>query len=147
MRRSSEKVHIFTYGSLMIPAVMHSVTGHGFASVSASLKDYGRYRVKGQPYPGIVPEKGTLIEGVLYLDVDSDSVKRLDDFEGEWYVRTPVTIRTSGGFLLRAQTYVFKKEHRHLLSSEGWDVKTFEIKDLQTFIREYPGFRVTQRKE
>jgi gamma-glutamylcyclotransferase (GGCT)/AIG2-like uncharacterized protein YtfP len=146
MMRSPEKIHIFTYGSLMIPAVMHSVTGCDFASVSASLWDYGRYRVKGEYYPGIVSEKGALIEGVLYLSVDPGSVKRLDAFEGDWYVRTPVKIRISAGQIVPGETYVFKEEHRHLLSSEGWDIKTFESKYLQTFTREYPGFRVTQRK-
>jgi gamma-glutamylcyclotransferase (GGCT)/AIG2-like uncharacterized protein YtfP len=143
MIRSSEQIHIFTYGSLMIPAVMRAVTACDFLSISASLQDYARYRVKGQSYPGIVPEKDALTRGILYFHVDPDSVKRLDDFEGEWYVRIPVKISTDAGRLLRAESYAFKEKYRNLLSSEGWDVKTFEINHLKAFMQNYQGFRIT----
>jgi gamma-glutamylcyclotransferase (GGCT)/AIG2-like uncharacterized protein YtfP len=146
MMRSSEETHMFTYGSLMIPAVMHAVTGCDFLSISALLQNYARYRVKGESYPGIVPEKGALTQGVLYIDVDRSSVEKLDDFEGEWYVRTPVKIKTGGGRLFPAEAYVFKEQHRELLSSEGWDAKTFEMKHLKAFLQNYKGFRINQRK-
>jgi gamma-glutamylcyclotransferase (GGCT)/AIG2-like uncharacterized protein YtfP len=142
----SEQIHIFTYGSLMIPAVMQAVTACHFLSISASLQDYARYRVTGESYPAIVSEKGALTEGILYFHVDPGSVKRLDDFEGEWYVRIPVKIRTAAGRLLRAESYVFKEKYRNLLSSEEWDVNTFEIKHLKAFMQSYHGFRITKMK-
>ena len=138
--------HVFAYGSLMIPAVMRAVTGCDFLSISASLQDYARYRVRGESYPGIVPEKGALTRGILYLNVDCSSVERLDDFEGEWYVRTPVKIKTPAGRLLPAEAYVFEEKHRNLLSSVGWDIKTFEIKHLKAFLQNYKGFRTSQKK-
>ncbi len=39
-------MHVFTYGTLMLPSVMESVTGRRFSSRKATLDGYARFRVK-----------------------------------------------------------------------------------------------------
>ncbi len=133
-------MHIFAYGSLMIPGVMRAVTGRDFVSIPAFLRDHARYRVRGESYPGMIQDKGSMTPGVLYLDLDHDAVKRLDDFEGAWYERTPVGTETGEGKILKAETYLFKPEYRGLLTRDPWDLEAFARKDLRTFLENDKGF-------
>jgi gamma-glutamylcyclotransferase (GGCT)/AIG2-like uncharacterized protein YtfP len=132
--------HVFAYGSLMIPAVMRAVTGRDFLSIPAFLRDHARYRVRGESYPGIIQEKGSMTPGILYFDLDHDALKRLDDFEGAWYERIPVRTETGEGKILKAETYLFKLEYIGLLTKDPWDLETFEKNHLRTFMKNYKGF-------
>jgi len=133
-------MNIFTYGSLMFPSVMRAVTEQEFPSLKARLRDYARYEVIGEAYPGLTPLEGAVTEGVLYLDVDVLSVRRLDDFEGPLYERTEIAVDTPEGESLTAQTYVFKPQYRDRLSSDEWGAKHFEKADLLEFMKTYRGF-------
>jgi gamma-glutamylcyclotransferase (GGCT)/AIG2-like uncharacterized protein YtfP len=133
-------VNLFTYGSLMIASVMHVVAGRDFQYRRASIRDYARFKVKGESYPGIIYQEGALTNGIIYLDVDALSLKRLDEFEGEMYERVSVQAETDQGESFTAETYVIKHEHRGLLSSEPWDLEEFEKDHLKEFMASYKGF-------
>jgi gamma-glutamylcyclotransferase (GGCT)/AIG2-like uncharacterized protein YtfP len=133
-------MNIFTYGSLMFPSVMKAVTGREFPSRKARVKNYVRFKVKGESYPGLTPSAGAVTEGILYLDLDAFSMRRLDDFEGELYERTEIRVE---GESLTAQAYVVKARHRSRLSSEAWDPRHFEKADLPKFMTTYRGFMHT----
>lgn len=136
----SDLMNIFTYGSLMFPAVMKAVTAREFPARRARVKNYCRFKAKGESYPGLTPLEGAVTEGVLYVDVDALSVKRLDDFEGELYQRTEISADTLDGESLIAQTYLIKPQCRDRLSSEPWDPERFEKADLLEFMTTYRGF-------
>ena len=140
-------MNIFTYGSLMFPSVLKAVTGREFAAKKARLKNYARFKVKGESYPGLTPLKGAETEGVLYMGLDALSVKRLDDFEGELYERTEIPADTLEGESLTAQTYAIKAQYRDRLSSEEWDPERFEKADLIDFMASYRGFNQTDRSD
>ena len=136
-------MNIFTYGSLMFPPVMRAVTGCEFPSRKARVKNHARFKVKGESYPGLTPLEGALTQGVLYLDVDALSVRRLDDFEGELYERTEVPAETAEGESLNAHTYVIKPCFQDRLSSDAWDPEHFERAHLLQFMANYQGFHRT----
>jgi len=131
---------IFTYGSLMFPAVMKAVTGRDFSSRNARVKNHARFRVRGESYPGLTPLEGAVTQGVLHLNVDALSLRRLDDFEGEMYERTEISAEALDGESLMAQTYLIKPQYRDRLSSEPWDPEHFEKADLVQFMATYRGF-------
>jgi gamma-glutamylcyclotransferase (GGCT)/AIG2-like uncharacterized protein YtfP len=133
-------MNLFTYGSLMIPSVMHAVAGHKFRAEGACLRDYARFKVKRESYPGIIYQKGALTNGVVYLGVDAHSLKRLDAFEGDLYERVSVRVKTGQGGSLKAETYVIKRQCSSLLSSEPWDLEEFEKNHLKEFMAGYKGF-------
>jgi gamma-glutamylcyclotransferase (GGCT)/AIG2-like uncharacterized protein YtfP len=133
-------VNLFTYGSLMIASVMHAVTGQNFQRWKASLRDYARFKLKGESYPGIIYHEGAFTDGIIYLDLDALSLKRLDGFEGEMYERVSVRVETDQGELFTAETYVIKREHCNLLSFEPWDLEEFEKDHLKEFMASYKGF-------
>jgi gamma-glutamylcyclotransferase (GGCT)/AIG2-like uncharacterized protein YtfP len=138
-------MNIFTYGSLMFPSVMKAVTGREFPARKAKVKNYVRFKVKGESYPGLTPLKGAVTEGVLYIGVDVLSVRRLDDFEGELYERSELSADALDGESLIAHAYVIKAQHRDRLSSAPWDPVHFEKVDLLRFMASYRGFDRTDR--
>ena len=82
---------------------MLAVTGFSFRGVRGVLRDYHRGTIRGEVYPGIVPRRGEVVEGLVYRDLPEEAWKRLDAFEGEMYCRTDVGIE-------QAQTYVVRPE-------------------------------------
>jgi gamma-glutamylcyclotransferase (GGCT)/AIG2-like uncharacterized protein YtfP len=58
-------------------------------------------------YPGIVlSEDGGVVEGLVFSSAElPDHWARLDAFEGEGYVRVPVTARLEGGATVEAHVY------------------------------------------
>ncbi len=133
-------MHVFTYGSLMVASVMQAVTGNRFASRNAILRGYARFRLEGASYPGLVPQENAATDGVLYLDVDSSSMARLDAFEGVFYDRVRVAVETTEGERLEAEVYVVTPAHRHRLTPEAWRLDDFRREHLAAFLASYHGF-------
>ena len=131
---------VFTYGSLMIPRVMEAVCGRTFDALDALLQGYARYALRGETYPGLVPEDAVATEGVLWQGVDADSLRRLDVFEGDWYTRESVTVLTGAGseeLACEAQTYVLVPAQHFRVSRRRWSRDRFETRYLQRFLSSY----------
>jgi gamma-glutamylcyclotransferase (GGCT)/AIG2-like uncharacterized protein YtfP len=133
-------MNIFTYGSLMIPSVMHVITGSHFRSQKAILKDYARFRVKGELYPGVVPVTDAITQGMVYFNVDELSLGQLDKFEGDLYERIRLRVETQEKQMIDAQAYVIRSRYLGYLSRDKWDVGNFIKKDLKMFLMTYSGF-------
>ncbi|WP_161993336.1 gamma-glutamylcyclotransferase family protein [Lacisediminimonas profundi] len=116
--------HIFTYGSLMFPEVWaHVVQGRHAAQV-ASLAGFARHALHGQEYPGMVASRGDSVRGVLYSDVSTADVARLDRFEGDDYRRVQVVVAIENTReTVMASTYLYTGAG--LLEDELWDPDTF----------------------
>ena len=143
----SDLMNIFTYGSLLFPSVMKAVTGRDFAFKKARLSGFARFKVIGESYPGLTPLEGAVTEGILHLDVDALSLRRLDDFEGEMYERTEILADLFDGESLIAQTYLIRPQYRDRLSSYPWDPEHFEKTDLLQFMATYGGFHRTDQSD
>jgi gamma-glutamylcyclotransferase (GGCT)/AIG2-like uncharacterized protein YtfP len=112
-------MHLFTYGSLMFPEVWKCVVGRRFETVSGTISDFAILLVRDETFPAIKPAKDGRVPGLVYLDVDDASLKRLDRFEGEFYERQelPVECRDT---TLTADAYVISLAHRNVLTTENW---------------------------
>lgn len=138
-------MHLFTYGTLMIPSMMHAVTGRHFAFREATARGYARFRIRGATYPGLVARPGAATDGVLYLDVDAPSLARLDAFEGALYRRTRLNVVTPENDALSAEGYVVRYEYRHRLSTDAWHLDDFRRDHLATFVKSYQGFNTVKK--
>jgi len=134
-------MNIFAYGTLMIPEVMVAVTARKFRFEKAILRGYARFTVEGECYPGIMPVASAMTEGIVYLDVDERSLERLDQFEGDLYQRSPVSVETDERKIRDAETYAIKPEYKGCLSSKKWNVTEFSQKHLKAFLETYQGLR------
>ena len=133
-------MHFFAYGSLIFAEVMRAVTGRRHESVVATLLGYSRFRVSETSYPGLIESADSSVAGVLYDQVDASSLRLLDRFEGKYYLRRSVTVRTDHGDDQPAETYVIRPEFEHLLTQESWDSEFFRQNHLKSFLQSYQGF-------
>jgi gamma-glutamylcyclotransferase (GGCT)/AIG2-like uncharacterized protein YtfP len=128
---------LFTYGALMIPSILRRVTRRSFPHQEAILTGYARYRIRGQSSAGITAEEGAELRGILYSEIDPDSYRRIDEFEGNWYARTVVRVATRFEKEVEAETYVILPEHRDRLSREPWNLEEC----CESLLEEYLGDR------
>jgi gamma-glutamylcyclotransferase (GGCT)/AIG2-like uncharacterized protein YtfP len=136
-------MHVFTYGTLMFPEVWKAVVGREFASVGGTAKGYAIFRVRDAVFPGIIAasERDT-VRGVVYLDVDPDSVARLDLFEDDFYGRETLQIECDDHQSRSAEAYVIPAGNCAVLTDETWRRDEFVAsRGLEHFIRRFQGFR------
>lgn len=134
-------MNIFAYGTLMDADIMSHVSGVTGRGTNAVLEGYARYRVSGEQYPGIVPEGGGKVEGMVYFDISADQVRRLDIFEGEMYSREKIKVKIVGeNTTAEVMAYVVKPEHVHFLTRKPWDFEGFLKEGKRLFEEDYYGF-------
>ena len=135
-------MHVFTYGTLMYSEVWQAVAGRPAAAVQGKLAGFAIYRVRDQLFPGILSASPVdVVPGVVYLDVDHEAVRRLDQFEDDFYQRQAVTVVCDDGQTRDAQAYVVPRENRDVLTTERWSADEFLARgDLEKFIERFPGF-------
>ncbi len=111
---------LFAYGTLRAPELMQDIAGRRLPRCAARLLDHAAYPVRGAAYPGLVPEAGRLVRGVLWEGLDAAALRRLDRYEGALYVRRRVRALTDGGARL-AWAYVFRTRYRDRLGDDVWE--------------------------
>lgn len=137
--------HIFTYGSLMFDQVWNTVVRSGYETRRAILTGYARACVKGEEYPVIYPgERADSVAGLVYLDVGDRDLRRLDDFEGIYYQRQTLTVRSVEGDRLNVQAYVVKEAYHHIIDRRDWDPERFRTAGIRIFLSRYGGFEADQ---
>jgi gamma-glutamylcyclotransferase (GGCT)/AIG2-like uncharacterized protein YtfP len=135
-------MHVFTYGTLMFPAVWQAVVGRSFETVEGTAAGFEVFRVQDAVFPGIIAGTGAyVVRGVVYLDVDSSSLERLDRFEDDFYERRALPIDCNDGRKRMAEAYVVPPEKRNVLTSEPWSREAFLTSGgLEQFISCFAGF-------
>ncbi len=128
-------VHVFTYGSLMFDPVWSRVVSGSYERCGAILQGYDRKGVRHEVYPVIIPSAAhSQVRGIVYLDVSSSDLARLDQFEGEYYFRKTARVVTEEKKSIPAEVYVLKEEYYAILSNKEWDPAVFSTTGIQYFI-------------
>lgn len=131
--------NIFVYGTLMFDNVWERVVTRRYQKQAAILPGFKRLQVKGEKYPGLVRSFAGAVQGFIYFDVTARDVGLLDKFEGEYYCRRRLRVRTADGRVHTASAYVFGRRYRRLLGVSSWDPQRFQARYLSGFIKEYKG--------
>jgi gamma-glutamylcyclotransferase (GGCT)/AIG2-like uncharacterized protein YtfP len=116
----------------MFPQVWRRVVRGRYRSMPATVRDYARYAIAGETYPGIISQPDEVVSGVVYFDVDERDVASLDAFEGMDYQRQTVCANTGSGEPMQVETYIYLNKAR--LTAEPWQPENFQ---LQHFIDTY----------
>ncbi|MEZ5543069.1 MAG: gamma-glutamylcyclotransferase family protein [Pseudomonadota bacterium] len=133
------KMRLFCYGTLQYPEIMEQVSGNHYPGMPVVLENYGCYTLRGEVFPGIVPEEGAQTRGVLYNALGNAQLERLDAFESDYYMRRRVVVSDADDRPLQAWAYVLRPEARERLTDEVWDRNRFEALHLQQFLRRLSG--------
>lgn len=131
--------HIFTYGSLMFPAVFERITARRYNRAPAQVKHFRRALLRQHSYPAVLPDRHSpSLEGFVYLNVRESDLRRLDQFEGSYYQRQQVKVLLiEQQQIITAWLYVLKPCYRHLATSREWSPQVFETHHLQRFLSRY----------
>jgi len=133
--------NLFTYGTLMCEDIMQQVAGCLPARLPATLRGYQRRAVRDAHYPGLVVCAAGRVEGVLYRELPGFAWPRLDDFEGDMYLRRRVRVALADGATLAAETYVVRPRFVARLAQGDWSLAEFLRSGKASFCREYQGYR------
>lgn len=109
----------------MFPEIWQRVVRGSYCAQPATAAGFVRYALSDDTYPGMIPQVGATVDGVLYLDVDAQDVAALDAFEGAEYRRDNVTVTLASGECLMVGTYIFTATHR--LSTASWEPDAFQM--------------------
>jgi gamma-glutamylcyclotransferase (GGCT)/AIG2-like uncharacterized protein YtfP len=131
-------VNVFTYGSLMFNPVWSRVVAGSYERCEGLLQGYDRKAVRGEIYPVLIPSSPpSLVQGIIYFNVSSSDLARLDHFEGEYYVRKTEQIITESKEIFPAEVYVLKEEYYAIISLKAWDPVHFSTTGIHFFIHRY----------
>ena len=132
--------NLFAYGTLMCGDIMREVAGCLPASLPGVLQGYRRRTVRGEHYPGLVPGGASRVDGVLYRAVPGFAWARLDDFEGDMYLRHSVRIELPDGATLSAETYLVRPQFLARLGHDEWSYAEFLRSGKEQFCDRYRGY-------
>jgi len=128
-------MQLFTYGTLMFPEVWKRISVGQLPSEPATLHGYACYRVRDAVYPGIIQsEENSLVPGLVYRDLDEETLFELDTYESDFYKRLPVQVVTEDGEKIDCQAYVVPELRREMLTDEPWDPEWFHQHELQKYL-------------
>jgi gamma-glutamylcyclotransferase (GGCT)/AIG2-like uncharacterized protein YtfP len=136
----SGKINLFVYGSLMYEQVWRKLITGEFERRAAHLSGFRRLKIKDEDYPGLIRGIGT-VHGVVWLGLDNQALKRIDDFEASFYRRISGVVIDEAGVEILAEFFVIKESDRSVLEEAEWDPVEFERHGLSHFLSSYAGFR------
>lgn len=120
-----ETSNLFAYGTLQHPEVVTHVIGREPRGLPTRLRDFARFRVRGQHFPGIFPREGAETDGTLFTDITAEEWRKLDAYEADFYERWIVCPESTEGDPCRACAYVVPPHYQHALSNEPWNLNTY----------------------
>ncbi len=103
----------------------------------AQLKGYARFSLLGKDYPALIKhDKTSIVDGLLLCPQDKSQRKKLDDFEGETYVVTPVQVTVVGeeDQVVDADIYLWNGA-RDAVSADHWDLSLVAINAQSNLFR------------
>lgn len=129
-------MHLFTYGTLVFPEVWQRIAVREATAERATLCGFAIYRVKDAIFPGIV-RAGEMdrVSGMLYRDLDDDTLFELDAYESDFYQRLAVSVVTEEGELVECQSYLVPDSRRDMLTDEPWDAQWFAEHKLAKYLK------------
>jgi gamma-glutamylcyclotransferase (GGCT)/AIG2-like uncharacterized protein YtfP len=113
-------MNVFVSGPLMFRDLIKALTGKVFPVQSGVLHGYAQFTIRDEGQSAMIPFPDRVVEGVVYLDVDDQSLERLDAFQGSRFDREDVSVEAENGEWLEASAYCLKLRRRKILSAVEW---------------------------
>ena len=127
--------NLFAYGTLMFPEVWERIGIEEFKSTPAILPGFAIYRVHDAVFPGIVrASEENCVKGVMYLDLDEETLFEIDTYESGLYKREEVTATLDNGEVVQCSAYVIPDSRRQALTEEPWDAAQFQENELKKYL-------------
>jgi len=125
--------NLFVYGTLLFPEVIQNITGRLFKSSSAKLAGYKRLGILGCDYPAIIEKENALTQGELLFAVDEESMRKIEAFEGDEYVKRKLTV-ISDKKEFEAIVFIWASDAK-MLTECDWNIAEFNRKYLGNYLK------------
>lgn len=109
---------LFVYGTLLYSDLLQRIVGRKVDGIPAQLDGYLRRTILGKRYPGLSPEPGGRVQGLLFEDLSMTELKRLDRYEGNEYVRKRISVNLGRQ---SRQCWAYLPRPGIKLSTESWN--------------------------
>ena len=124
-------MNLFVSGPLMFRELIQAITGKTFVGQAGLIHGYAQFMIKDEGQSAMIPFPDRAVDGVVYLDVDEESLARIDVFQGPRFEREDVTVEGESGSWLEASAYCLKLRRRKVLSINSWDEDDYREKALK----------------
>jgi len=104
----------------MDDSLSFGLLGTALPKEPAVLRGFAKRRVQDEVFPGIFADDESEVRGQVMYNLTPEHFEVLDEYEGDYYLRTPVTVEAEGAGQIACFTYVFNPDYHHLLSDEEW---------------------------
>ncbi|KAL2021897.1 hypothetical protein VTK56DRAFT_6492 [Thermocarpiscus australiensis] len=153
---SSEPRPLFIYGTLCaLPLLAWAMTGDATKVDEvrpllrkAAVHGYKRCSLHGRDYPAAIRDTGSSVDGYLLTPKTTSQRRKLDDFEGETYKITPVTVTILDddgqptGDNIEADMYVWDRDSDAVSLEDSWDLDTFVRERLEDWLDLFEGIEL-----
>ena len=123
--------NVFVSGPLMFRDVIKAVTGQTFPIKDGLLRGYAQFVLQDEGQAAMIPFPDREVDGIVYLDVDDDSLARIDAFQGPRFERQDVTVEAGEGEWLDACAYCLKLSRKKFLTAREWDEDEYRQNHLE----------------
>ncbi|MEI6562701.1 MAG: gamma-glutamylcyclotransferase family protein [bacterium] len=130
-------MNLFVSGPLMFRDLIKAVAGKTFPAQSGLLRGYAQFKLKDEGQSAMIPFPDRVVDGVVYFDVDKESLIRLDAFQGKRFEREEVSVEAENGEWLDASAYCLKLSRKGLLSGDEWDEDEYRETDLKKVLKSW----------
>ncbi|MEM9353020.1 MAG: gamma-glutamylcyclotransferase family protein [Planctomycetota bacterium] len=127
-------MNVFAYGTLMFPEVWRRIVGQERSGKKARVEGFALYRVQNAVFPGMIHEAGAEVWGVVFEDIDEETLFELDAYESDFYKREVVEAVAADGRTYDCEAFIVPQSHRAALTEQPWDAESFEKNDLQAYL-------------
>ncbi|KAG0695600.1 hypothetical protein DFH29DRAFT_1083301 [Suillus ampliporus] len=141
---------IFVYGTLMAaPLLAWALKGDSSKAEDVlsqrkpgTIFGFKRRCVHHRDYPALIRSNDNCnFDGYVVFPTSLSEWKKLDNFEGSSYERTPVVVHMVDGSELDAFTYVWKGK-ADALADEDWIFEYFETERLDAWLKLFGGMEL-----
>ena len=112
----------------------------------ATLTGFARFSINGRDYPALIHhDPSSVVDGLLLRPQTQSQRCKLDDFEGETYSVTPVTVIVEKGGIeeqVDADVYLWSGNGEDELSNLPWDLEEFKRDRLDTWLDIFSGMEL-----
>jgi hypothetical protein len=122
----------FAYGTLMHPEVIFRLLGRVPLGMAAELPNYRAVQLRGEVFPGLIAESHALTPGTLYTGLSPQDWQILDQFEGDWYLKVPLTVSLAI-CIEGAESPANQQAFGYLLSPDKYSIATNITWDFSHF--------------
>lgn len=126
-------MNLFFYGTLMDAEVRELVCGKALDAVEPAIaQGFRRVFVAGRHYPMLLPRASGWVEGTLVTGLDTQTVHRLQVYEGWEYTLRPIKVRSASGHFVLA--HVFLCPPNIAPRKRDWRLDEWQRRHKRTFL-------------